>query len=162
MVTIYAAGVKVWFVERTQFLYITINVTVMDVSQLHKGGQWGKDDGAEISIAGDKGTYVLRGYADGTMASVADAGVPADAAERFGKAVRFVAMSYGKKKNDWKNGWRAQWAIPFDALGLKAAAGVKIPFNLAMFRSEDQSLRCLEGTLAENWKLEQAAVMQLK
>ncbi len=143
-------------------LYVAVNVVVFDVTKFRKGAAWGKDDGAEICIAVDTATFVVRGFADGSVRSVTDAGAPAEAAARLGKVVRFAAKPYGKTKNDWKSGWRGEWTIPFDALGIKPAAGLKIALNLGVFRAEDESWRCLEDTLSENWRLDQAATLQLK
>ena len=140
-------------------LYVAVNVALFDVAKIRKGSTWGQDDGAEICIAGTKGTFVIRGFADGTLQSVGDAGAPAEAAASLAKAVRFVAKPYGKNH---KSGWRGEWAIPFSALGLQPAPGRKIAFNLAIYRAEDGVQRCLEGTLAENWRLDQAATLQLK
>jgi hypothetical protein len=120
------------------------------------------DDGVEISLAGAEGTIVLRGFADGRLESVTVAGAPAEAAARVGRAARFVALPYGKTKDDWKSGWRSEWAIPWEALPLTPAAGVKVACNLAVFRAEDGAMRCLEGTLGETWRLDQAATLQLK
>ncbi len=159
-----ASGAPVFaeFAYDDRCLYVALNVVLFDITQLSKGGVWGRDDGAEVCVAGPAGTYVLRGFADGTLQSVADAGVPADAAARLGQAARFAARPYGKAKNDWKSGWRGEWAIPFEALGLKAAADLKLSFNLGVYRAEDRLWRCLEGTQAENWRLAQAALLQLK
>ena len=143
-------------------LYVAVNTVLFDITKLSNGAAWGQNDGAEICIAGDKGTFVVRGFADGTLQSVADAGAPADAAARLGQAVRFTAKPYGKTRGDWKSGWRGEWAIPFDALGLKPAPGLKFAFNVGVYRAEDQARRSLEGTLAENWRLDQAATLQLK
>jgi len=143
-------------------LYVAVNTVLFDIGKLSKGGAWGKDDGMEIDIAGDKGTYVLHGFADGTCASVADAGAPADAVAALGSAVRFAAKPYGKTKGDWKSGWRCEWAIPFAALGIKPEPGKKVAFNLGLYRAEDGVWRCLEGTCAENWRLDQAATLQFK
>lgn len=146
-----------------QCLYVAVNVAMFDVTQLSSGVAWGKDDGAEICLAGKASngapaTFVIRGFAGGLAQSVTDAGAPADAAERLGKAVRFAAKPYGKAMG----GWRGEWAIPWDALGIRPAPGEKIAFNIGVFRAEDGVRRCWEGTLAENWRLEQACVMQLK
>ena len=143
-------------------LYVAVNVVVFDVTQLQKGSTWGRDDGAEICIAGGPGTFVLRGFAGGSVQSVTAGGVTADAADRLGQAVRFVAKPYGKKKGDWKSGWRGEWAIPFDALGLKPVAGQKVAFNLGVIRAQDERQLCLEGTLAENWRLDQASYLQFR
>ena len=150
------------FAYDDQCLYVAVNVVLFDIGKLSKGNRWGKDDGAEICIAGDKGTFVLHGFADGSCVSVADAGVSAEAAARFGQATRFAAKPYGKTTGDWKSGWRGEWAIPFDALGRKPVSGLKVAFNLGLYRAEDGIWRCLEGTLAENWRLDQAAQIQLK
>ena len=150
------------FAYDDQCLYVAVNVVLFDIGKLSKGGAWGKDDGAEICVAGDKGTFVLRGFSEGTCVSVVDAGVSAEAAERLGKAARFAAKPYGKSKGDWKSGWRGEWAIPFEALGVKTKPGMKVAFNLGLYRAEDGVWRCLEGTQAESWRLDQAALLQLK
>lgn len=146
-----------------QCLYVAITVAVFEASKLRTGTEWGKDDGAEVCLAGrtpegQPATFVVHGFAGGTVWSVTDAGAPAAAAERLGKAVRFAVKSFGKTHG----GWRSEWAIPWEALGLKPTAGQKLPCNIGMFRSEDEVWRCLEGTLAENWHLDQAGTLVLK
>ncbi len=145
-----------------QCLYVAVNVVAFDPTKLRMGTVWGQDDGAEICIAGVQATYVLRGFADGTIQSLTEAGASADATERIGKAVRFVAKPYGRTKGDRKSGWRGEWAVPFDALGLKPVPGLKIAFNLGIFRAEDEVWRYLEGTQAESWRLDQAATLLLR
>jgi hypothetical protein len=146
-----------------RFLYVAVMTPAFDVSKLRKGTAWGQDDGAEICIAGKTpdgkpATFVVRGFAGGAAQSVTDAGAPAEAGECLGKEVRFAAKTYGKVMG----GWRGEWAIPLAALGLKPEPGMKVPFNLAVFRSEDGVWRCWEGTLAENWRLDQAGMLQFK
>ena len=143
-------------------LYVAVNVVVFDVTQLQKNSTWGRDDGAEICIAGTSGTFVIRGFAGGSVQSVTDGGVSAAAADCLGKAVRFMAKPYGSKKGDWKSGWRGEWAIPFEALGLKPASGQKVGFNIGVYRAQDDRRLCLEGTLAESWRLDQAATLQFR
>jgi hypothetical protein len=150
------------FAYDDQCLYVALNAVLFDIGKLRKGETWGQDDGAEVCIAGAAGTFVLRGFAGGASACVTDAGVSAEAAAALAKAVRFSAKPYGKTKNDWKSGWRAEWAIPFAALGVKPEAGKRLGFNLGLYRAEDGLWRCLEGTQAENWRLDQAAQLQLK
>lgn len=146
-----------------QYLYVSLNFVTFDVARLRDGTAWGQDDGAEIALAGktaDAGpvTFVLRGYPGGTLQSVTDAGASAADAERLGKAVRFAAKPYGKDRG----GWKAEWAISWNALGLKPAAGMKIPFNFIIYRSHDNVWRCWEGTLGQSWQLDQAGTLQLK
>ena len=142
-----------------RFLYVGVVVGVYRMSKLREGTTWGRDDGAEVAIAGKTAdgrpaTFVVRGYPSGASQSVTDAGAPADAASRLGKRARFAAKT-------WSRGWRGEWAIPFDALGLKPEPQLKIPFNLAVYRSDDEVWRCWEGTLAETWRLDQAGVLLL-
>ena len=150
------------FAYDDQCLYVAVNTVLFDIGKLSKGAVWGKDDGAEVCIAGEKATFVLRGFADGTCVSVADAGASTEAAATLGKAAHFAAKPYGKTKGDWKSGWRCEWAIPFEALGIKPVSGAKVAFNLGLYRAEDGVWRCLEGTQAENWRLSQAATLQFK
>jgi hypothetical protein len=150
------------FAYDDQCLYVAVNVVLFDIGKLSRGERWGQDDGAEICVAGDTGTFVIRGFAGGARASVADAGLPPDAAARMAQAVRFTAKPYGKTKGDWKSGWRGEWAIPFAALGITPGSGGKMAFNLGVYRAEDGVWRCLEGTGAENWRLSEAAQLQFK
>jgi hypothetical protein len=150
------------FAYDDQNLYVAVKVVLFDINKLSRGAQWGRDDGAEICIAGAKGTFVVRGLADGMLKSVTDAGVSSEAADALGKASRFTAKFYGRTKGDWKSGWCGEWSIPFSALGIKPVKDAKVAFNLGVYRAEDGVWRCLEGTLAENWKLDQAAVIQFK
>ena len=149
-----------------QFLYVAAIVTMFEPAKISRGTTWGKDDAVEICIAGatpdgKKATFVVRGYADGTVRSVTDAGSPGDAAARLGKGLRFAAKIV-KGPSGKEKGWRGEWAIPFDALGLKPVSGVKVPFNMGAFCSEFGEWHCWEGTLAENWRLDQAGSLQLK
>lgn len=145
-------------------LYVGVNVTMFEPDNVRTGAAWGQDDGAEVCIAGTGSdgkpvTFVVHGFAGGTFESVTLAGAsPADAA-RLGQALRFAAKPYGKVRN---GGWRGEWAIPWDALGLKPAAKLKVAFNLGSYRAEDGVWRSYEGTLAENWRLDQAGFFQLK
>ena len=146
-----------------QNLYVALTVAVFEADKLRSGTAFGQDDGAELCLAGKTtdgkpAIFVLRGYAGGTVQSVADAAAPVADAARLGQAVQFAAKKFGKNHG----GWRSEWIIPWAALGLKPAPGQKIACNLAVYRSEAGSWRCLEGTLAENWRLDQAGWLQLK
>ncbi len=146
-----------------RFLYVAVHVAAFDVAELRDGTTWEQDDGAELSLAGktadgEPTVFVLRGFAGGEMKSVVEAGAPAEAAEQLGQTVRFAARPFGRTRG----GWQGEWAIPFDALGITPEKGLKIPFNLAVYRSEDGVWRCWEGTLAETWQLDQAGTLELR
>ncbi len=144
-------------------LYVMATLVMFDPAKMRRGTRWGYDDGAEVCIAGKTpagrpATFVIHGFACGKVESVTDAGAPAADAERLGKAVRFATKNWKK----WGGGWYGEWAIPWDALGLKPTPGLKVAFNLGAFRSEDEVWTCWEGTLAQNWRLDQAGKFQLK
>jgi hypothetical protein len=149
-----------------QFLYAEATVTMFEPAKLSKGATWGKDDGVEICIAGKTSdgkpaNFVIRGYVDGTVQSATDGGASKDAAARLGKDLRFAAK-IAKGPTGKPKGWHGQWAIPFAALGWKPSPGVKVAFNMGAFCSEFGEWHCWEGTLAENWRLDQAGTLQLK
>lgn len=149
-----------------RFLYVAMTVTMFEPAKLSKGTTWAKDDGVEICVAGKTAdgktaNFLLRGYVDGSVQSITEAGAPAADAERLGKSVRLVTKVM-KGHSGREKGWRGEWAIPFDALGLKPAAGLKVPFNMGAFYSEYGDWHCWEGTLAENWRLDQAGTLVLK
>lgn len=126
-----------------QYLYVGVIVGVYRMDILRKRAAWGEDDGAEVAIAGKTPdgkatTFVIRGYPSNTCQSVTDSGAPADAAERLGRVVRFATQT-------WRRGWRGEWAVSLEALGLKPEPGLKVPFNLTACRSEDEVWRCWEG-----------------
>lgn len=159
-----AAGPPVFFklCYDDRCLYVAMTLVMFDPAKMRKGATWGQDDGAEVCIAGladgKPTTFVVHGFACGKAESVTLAGAPPAAAERLGRGVQFAAQDWKK----WGGGWHGEWAIPFDALGLKPTPKLKVAFNLGAYRCEDQVWTCWEGTLAENWRLDQAGMMQLK
>ncbi len=152
------SGFNVAYDDR--FLYFAVSAGLYQIKNLRNGKTWGTDDGAEIAIGGRlpdgrSTVFVIRGYPDGTVQSVTAAGAPRDTAERLAKQIRFATTT-------WTHGWRGEWAIPLAALGIRPAPGLKVPFNLSVFRAEDGVWRCWEGTLAETWRLDQAGSLQFK
>lgn len=149
-----------------QYLYVAALVTMFEPAKLSSGSTWKKDDGVEICIAGQASdakppVFVVRGYVDGTMESVVDGGASKEPAARLGKIVRFAAKVVKGPSGNSK-GWRGEWAIPFSAIGGKPGAGKKVAFNIVAYCSEFGEWHCWEGTLAENWRLDQAGTLELK
>lgn len=149
-------------------LYVAANVTMFGPAKVSLNSVWGKDDGVEICVAGKTpdgkpSTFVIRGYAGGAVQSVTDAGAPADAAERLGKATRFSVKSVpGTGGSLFGKGWRGEWAIPFTALGLSPSPELTVAFNMSAFCSEFGEWHCWEGTQAETWRVDQAGLLTLK
>lgn len=156
------APVIVKFSRDNKYLYIGVLTAMFDISNISQGDKWGKDDGLEISIRGfDKGkpvTYVIRGYVNGTVQSVTDAGATEQAAQRLKKGVRYVAKVMEKPRK----GWIAEWAIPLDALGLKLKPDMKVLFNMCAFINEYDNWHCWEGTQGETWEVDKAGMLQFK
>jgi hypothetical protein len=156
------APVLVKFFWDNKFLFIGSMLTMFNIAHISKGYIWGKDDGVEISISGfDKGkpaTFVVRGYVNGTVQSVTDAGASAEAAKRLGKGVRYVAKIMEKPGK----GWICEWAIPLEAVGLKPKPDMKVPFNMCAFVNEYDKWHCWEGTLGESWEVDKAGILQFK
>ncbi|HOE60963.1 MAG TPA: right-handed parallel beta-helix repeat-containing protein [Kiritimatiellia bacterium] len=149
-------------------LYVAANVTMFGPAVVSTNAVWAKDDGVEICLAGQTpdgkpATFVIRGFAGGALLSVTEAGAPAEAAARVGRESRFVVQSApGPGNRLFGRGWRGEWAIPLAALGIRPTPGLKVPFNMAAYYSEFDEWRCWEGTQAENWRLDQAGMLEFK
>ncbi len=155
------AFVKLSWDEHT--LYVGVYVATFNARVIRPGAQWGVDDGAQISVQGRRGNgepwvAVVRGWAGGAMRCVTNGGATESETAKLESAVRFAAQSFG----DGRGGWHGEWAIPFEVLGWSAAPGLRIPFNIEVFRAEDGVRRCLEGTLGDSWNLAEAAVLELR
>ncbi|MEN6493358.1 MAG: right-handed parallel beta-helix repeat-containing protein [Thermoguttaceae bacterium] len=160
------APVFVKFSYDDQFLYVAATVTMFEPAKLSTEATWGKDDGAEICLAGKTpdgkpAAFVVRGYVNGAVQSVVEGGVSSEAATRLGKDLRFAAKII-KGPSGKPKGWRGEWVIPLAALGLKPTSGEKIAFNMGAYISEFGEWHCWEGTLAENWRLDQAGTLRFK
>jgi hypothetical protein len=154
------APVLMKFSYDNKYLYIGGLMSMFDNANISKGDKWGKDDGVEISIGGfEKGKpsiFVIRAYVNGTVQSVTDAGATPIAADRLGKGVKFVSKIMTRR------GWVGEWAIPFDALGLKLKPDLKVAFNICAFINEYDNWHCWEGTLGESWEVDKAGWLQFK
>ncbi len=142
-----------------KYLYIGGVISMFDNDNISIGDSWGQDDGVEISIAGfEKGkpvTFVIRSYANGTFRCITDAGCSETAAEKLaGK------LKYASKIKD-SRGWTGEWAVPFDAIGLKPASEMKVAFNMCAFVNEYHNWHCWEGTLGESWQVDKAGKLLL-
>ncbi len=140
-------------------LYISAMINMIDKNRMARGHVWETDDGVEISLhgvdAGKPATFVIRGYADGTAQSVTDAGASAEAADRLGKDVRYMS-----KPSSF--GWIGEWAIPFNAIGLKPKPDLQMAFNVCAFVNEFDNWHCWEGTRGESWQVDNAGMLMLK
>jgi hypothetical protein len=104
-------------------LYVGVLVTNFRSAKFTEGTMWGVDDGVELVVAGK----TFRAYACGAFDASAfpGGGVSAHAGRRK-----------GWKPWDWSKQLVYEVAIPFAALGVKPAPGVKIPFNAHVHNGE--------------------------
>ena len=140
-------------------LYILANTVTMFPEQRKLGTEWGKDEGIELALeAKPTGAavvvQVLRGFSDGTFRALEIGGATAEQAAAFAKTVR-----YGASVD--KTVWRAEWAVPLSALGVAPGAKTLLPFNLTVYRSEDNVFAQYAGTLGETWELKRGGRLML-
>lgn len=124
-----------------------------------KGSEWRVSDGAEICLGGKTSdgkavTWVLHGFADGTLEGSTEAGAPKAAVEALAAASTFRATV-------GEGGWRGQWSVPLTALGL-AIGKSEVPFNLGVYRSNPGEWINWVGTQGPTWKLENAGLLRLE
>ena len=104
-------------------LYVGVLVTNFRSAQFTEGTKWGVDDGVELVVAGK----TFRAYACGAFDASAFPG---------GGVSAYAGRRKGWKPWDWSKQLIYEVAIPFAALGVKPAPGVKIPFNAHVHNGE--------------------------
>jgi len=139
-------------------LYVAVKVILMDINRLQPDG----DDEVTIAVGGNQGVLVLRGCPNEKFNCTPQSGATAEAATRLSNGVRYAASFAGQSKGDFKSSWQCEWAIPFNALGIKPDAGKTLPFNLGIHRNEDGGQRYLESPQGEIWQLDQTTELKLK
>jgi hypothetical protein len=125
---------------------------------LVRGAEWRTSDGAEVCLRGKLPdgkavTWVLHGFADGSLEGSTEAGAPQSAAEALARATSFRATIT-------ETGWRALWLIPLAAVGIAAGQG-EFPFNLGVFRSKTGEWINWVGTQGPTWKVESAGLLRI-
>ena len=103
-------------------LYVGVLVTNFKRAKFTEGTTWGVDDGLEVAVAGK----VIRAYVCGKV----------DAADFPDGIAAHAGRRKGWTPNDWSSKLVYEFAIPFAALGIEPAPGVKIPFNVHVHNGE--------------------------
>jgi len=141
-----------------EHLYLAANVVAMFPGQRRLGTEWGNDEGIELVLQaqenGQPVVHVLRGFTDGTLTPLTVAGASGDQADAFAKTVRYGA-SVDKQL------WRCEWSVPLAALGVAPHQKTVLPFNLTVYRSEDNVFASFAGTLGESWELDRGGRLML-
>jgi len=142
----------------SSFLYVLVEVPVK--GNLKTEGAWGQVDASEICLRDASGEkpgpiMVLHGFLDCKVEGSSDAGAPQASVAKLASETKVAVKA--------ENGlWRASWAIPFESLGVKAAPGVKLGFNIGVRRVESDDWLILMGTLGPTWRLEEARILALE
>ncbi|MDP6355046.1 MAG: right-handed parallel beta-helix repeat-containing protein [Planctomycetota bacterium] len=145
------APIMVKFAADTSALYVGLSVVSMFPEDRKLGHTWGTDEGVEIAVQGKLAdgkpvTYVLRGFADGTLESLTAAGATAGDADALRKAAGYAAGADKKV-------WQCEWRIPLAALRFIPADRMPLPVNVTVYRSENKGFIQFAGTLGETWDL---------
>ncbi len=141
-------------------LYVSVTVPLKDSAALRRGTNWGKYDGVELCFIDAKGaaataSYVVHGFADGASESLATGGVSADAAKKIGDVLRFAASVES-------GSWTGEWAIPFSDAEISPSPGMRIPFNICVYRSESNEWMLWVGSLGPAYNLENGGMLLLE
>ncbi len=144
-------------------LYLLVVNPVDPAKPLVTAGDWGGVDAIELafrspthakSLCYGNPIFNLRGFPDGTVASVVDAGATAEQAKQLGAAVRFAATVAADV-------WVGEWCIPLSAAGIDPATLKDLPFNLNIRRTADDSWMVWTLTGAAVWEVDTAGVILL-
>ncbi len=143
-------------------LLVAVDVPVPEGIPNTAGTQpkWGQDDGIElcvqaVSTAGEKGPIlVLRGYPSGQCESSTEAGATAEQAQAAGTATVFAALGT-------QAGWTAEYAVPLAQLGVAGQID-RLRLNLGIRKSRSNEWLAWVGTSAENWRVGEAGVVDLR
>jgi len=139
-------------------LCVFIDSKLSKTSRLRaKGHEWARNDAAEICfqvLEGKGPVFVVRGYADGFLESVAEAGAPARTARMLGNASRFGSVV-------GNGAWTGEWKIPLSAAGIDPRKTRKLRFNIAVRRAVERKWALLVGTGMESWRLKYAGILVL-
>lgn len=141
-------------------LYVAVTVPIASAGALKRGAVWGSDDGAEVCLRDASGpkpgpTFVLHGFVTGDLTSGTEAGAPQAAAAALGRAARFAAVVAADR-------WTGEWAIPLAAAGITPAAGLRLGFNLGIWRSQTGEWLAWAGALGPNYQLDNTGVLVLE
>ena len=145
------APLMVKFCADKTHLYVGLSIVSMFPEDRKLGHTWGTDEGVEIAVEGKRAdgkplTYVLRGFADGTLGSVTVGGATPVEASTLRQATGYAGAADKKV-------WQSEWSIPFAALRFTPADRAVLPLNVTVYRSENRGLIQFAGTLGESWDL---------
>ncbi|MDH7571758.1 MAG: hypothetical protein QHJ73_19430, partial [Armatimonadota bacterium] len=143
----------------SEALYVAIDNEVNPAQGLRLGNTWGQCDAVEVAIqvshGGGKHVLPYRGYANGAWELSDEAGAAPEVLARGREGVKYAARVVGPGR------WVAEWAIPWRALGIAQASGMKIPFNLSVRKTAGNQWLMWRGTKGRTWNVENAGFIQL-
>ncbi len=149
-----------WLACDATGLRVAIVNDVNPAKPLHTGAHWGADDAVEIALrtpAGkaDAPILVLRGFTNGKWESSDEAGAPAAAVQRAAQGVVYTAAVLDKSH------WRAEWRIPYAALGLTPSAKTRCDCNITIRKTAGDQWLMWHGTGGNSWVVGNAGVIEI-
>lgn len=141
-------------------LYVSVTVPFTDGTALSKGKYWSQDDGAEVCFRAVSGTvtgstFVIHGFAGGDFECVDLAGAGAEKVEQLEKGVKYSA-----KINEAS--WTGEWEISLESAGIKYEPGMKLDFNVGVWRSASYEWIIWRGANGATYELDKAGKLILK
>lgn len=151
---------RAWLLTDGTSLFIAVDNEVTSAKPVSQTNEWGRDDAVEVALRDPAGgrtapIFVLRGYPNGHFESSTEAGAPAAAATKAGKAVRFAAKVVDRGR------WTAEFCIPLPALGIAPRKHRHLQFNLTVRKSAQPVWIMWQGTHGYSWQVDQAGFVQL-
>ena len=117
------------------------------------------NDAVEIAIRNGAGrgkpTLVLRGYLDGAVESVEEAGAPPAAAAAAAKGVAYKAKVISPTR------WTAEWKVPLTSLGIDPAKHTTFAFNLSVRKTADDLWLMWRSTRGNTHNVAKAGILKL-
>jgi len=148
-----------WLMAGEAGLFVAVENQVSTSKPLQTGNVWGTCDAVEIALAapvlGKDAIVVFRGFTTGHWECSDEAGAPDQAVESAARGVTYAAKVVSAAK------WTAEWSIPWQALGLKASSGRKLPFNLTVRKTADELWLMWQGSRGYSWQVENTGFIQL-
>ena len=147
-----------WIYADDTGLRIAIDNAVDPNATLKKGNTWGDDDAVEVALrGGDKNAPILvfRGFPSGHWLVSPESGAAPAAVQRATHGTEYAARAVDQGR------WTAEWRIPWTALGITPAAGMKLAFNLTVRKSAEPVWLMWQSTGGNSFLVDRAGVLEL-
>jgi alpha-L-fucosidase len=142
-------------------LYIMLSVPVKSAANVSKDENFGQDDGIEICFCDESGptpglAYVIQAFPTGKIALYpVNSDAAYEEAQKMAKNVKFSGKINEKS-------WTCELAIPLESVNLKYKPGMKLGFNIGLWRSQDNEWIIWRGAEGSTTQLENGGKLILE